>query len=122
MKDDVRPLRGSLCDVRDEDDLAALGAQRLGADPLRTELANRVDALGEGVSGDLIDLRHHLGVAVVEHLVCAGRLDEVEVARRGRRDDLIARSVCELDGVLADRGCSQVGRASVLGIGGRKRR
>ena len=109
MKDDVRPLRSSLCDIRDEDDLSALGAQRLCADPLRTELADRVDALGEGVSGDPLDLRHHLGVPIVEHLVCAGRLDEVEVARRGRRDDLVPRGVCELDGVLADRGCSQVG-------------
>jgi hypothetical protein len=68
----------------------------------RLTLRNRIDSNIESVVSGRADLLYDALVAVIEHLVRAKTLDEVEVLRRCCSDDAEAAKLGELDRVLPD--------------------
>lgn len=98
------------------EDLAALGRDGVGADVRRRALGNAVEGARELVARELADLLRAIRVVVVERLRGAERLDEREVARAARRDDLAAGQDRELDRQAARRGAAAIDQDRVVGL------
>lgn len=95
-------------------DLSALRRDRLRADLGRSALRNAIEDARELVVGVLADLLGAVRVVVVESLGGAQGLDEGEVARAARRDDLAAGEDGELDGQRACSGAAAVDQDRVV--------
>ena len=101
LQNDVLPIRDTLLGILNKNDLAARRGKRLGGDLLGVCLGDRVHSARDRIASGILDLRHHLRILVIEHLIGSKRFDELEVARRRSCDDLVTGRVRELYETLA---------------------
>ena len=66
---DVLPVGRAWLRAQDKDNLATRRGDSRGGDALGALLGDRVKHVLDGVAGGRLDLRHDLGVSVVEHRV-----------------------------------------------------
>ena len=98
----VRPPNRLGLRCEDNRKFTTAGGKRSRTYTLRVRLGNRVERDLERVARGGLDLRHDVGVTVVEDDVRTERADEVVVTRGRGGDNLIAREMSELDSEMAD--------------------